>query len=82
MSGEDRIQLRVTVHELEAIERALRVAQALEIVAAGRPAVDDALQAVEVVLSSQLPGFTVTVSPSRTRRCRREPGRAVAAASR
>jgi hypothetical protein len=54
MSGEDRIQLRVTVHELEAIERALRVAQALEIVAAGRPAVDDALQAVEVVLISEL----------------------------
>jgi hypothetical protein len=26
MSGEDRIELRVTVHELEAIERALRVA--------------------------------------------------------
>jgi hypothetical protein len=55
MSGEDRIQLRVTVHELEAIERALRAARALEMPALGKPAADDALQAVEVVLAGQLP---------------------------
>jgi hypothetical protein len=55
MSGEDRIQLRVTVHELEAIERALRAARALEMPAVGKPAADDALQAVEVVLADQLP---------------------------
>jgi hypothetical protein len=55
MSGEDSVELRVTVHELEAIERALRATRALAVVAAGTPAVDDALQAVEVVLASQLP---------------------------
>jgi hypothetical protein len=54
MSGEDSVQLRVTVHELEAIERALRAARALEIPSAEQPAVDDALQAVEVVLTAQL----------------------------
>jgi hypothetical protein len=68
MSGEDRIELRITVHELEAIERALRAARALEIVAAGKPAVDDALQAVEVVLTSATDGATKPRETSRTAR--------------
>jgi hypothetical protein len=55
MSGDDRIQLRLTVHELEAIERALRAARALEMPAVGKPAMEDALQAVEVALTVGLP---------------------------
>ena len=55
MSGDDRVQLHLSVHELEAIERSLRATRVLEMPADERPVAEDALQVVEGALTAQLP---------------------------
>ena len=54
MSGDDHIRLHLTVRELEAIERSLRAANALDVPTGQRPVIEDTLQLVESALSGTM----------------------------
>jgi hypothetical protein len=54
MSGDDQVEVRLSVHELEIIDRSLKVVKELGAPPEEKDILEDALQLVDVALSSAL----------------------------
>jgi hypothetical protein len=54
MSGDDQVEVRLSVHELEMIDRSLKAVKELGAAPEEKDILEDALQLVDVALSSAL----------------------------